>query len=99
MTQFPPGVYCYVKWWDGGTILQTKSRRNDENGNTRVALISSEPVSPAFLVFLVPQLSPLPGFDVLTIFNQKGANNTGYAWPSPYYGLVKRRHDRLSNQC
>ena len=33
VTQFPPGYYFYVKWWDGGLILQasTKVRNKSES--------------------------------------------------------------------
>ena len=83
VTQSPPGDYRYVKWWDGGTIMQSKPRRKDERENTHVAPISATPVFLGFPVFLLPRISPLPGFDSLTIFRQRRTKNTGYAWLSP----------------
>ena len=47
---------------------------------------------PDFPAFLVPGLSPLPGFDSLNVFPQKGTKNTGYAWLSPCCGLVTQTH-------
>ena len=83
MTQSLPEDYHYVKWWDNGPILRYKPRRKDESGNTRVAPISAKPVFLAFPIFLVPRLSPFPGFGGLTVFRQRGTRNTGYAWLSP----------------
>ena len=88
VTQSPPGDYCYVKWWDSGPIFRAEPRQKDEIGNTQVAPKGATPVFPAFPVFLVPPLSPLPGFDGLTIFRKRGNKNTGYAWLSPCYILV-----------
>ena len=56
------------------------------------------PVFPAFPIFLVPRISPLTGFDGLTVFYQRGTKNKGYAWLSPYYGLVTRPRGHLSNR-
>ena len=50
-----------------------------------------------FPVFMVPSIDPLPGFDSLGVFCQRGTKNTGYAWLSPCYGLVAWTHGRLSN--
>ena len=83
VTQSPPGDYRYVKWWDGGPILQADPRQKDESGSTWVAPISAKFMFPTFPEFLVPRLSPLPGFYGLTIFHQRGTKNTGYAWLSP----------------
>ena len=104
VTQLLLGDYCYVKWWDGGPILQAEPsraepRRNDESGNTRVAPKGATPVFSDFPVFLVPRLDPLPVFDGLTIFRQRGTKNTGYAWLIPHYSLVTQPHGRLSNPC
>ena len=99
MTQLLPEVYRYVKWWGGGTILRAEPRGKEKSGNTRVASKGATPVFPAFPLFSVPQLSPLPGFDGMTIFHERGTKNTGYAWLIPRYGLVTRPHGRLYNQC
>ena len=77
---------CPRGWCLGGTpILQAEPRRKDESGNTRVAPKGATPVYPAFPVFLVPQIFPLPGFDGLTVFRQRGTKNIGFAWLSPCY--------------
>ena len=71
----------------GGTVgrfcEQSRAEAKGKNGNTRVAPKGATPVFPAFPVFLVPQLDPLPVFDSLTIFHQTGTKNTGYVWLSP----------------
>ena len=67
----------------GGTpILHDEPRQKDESGNSRVASKDATPVFPAFPVFLVLQLSPLPGFNGLTVFCQRGTKNTDYTWLS-----------------
>ena len=99
MIQSPPGGYCYVKWWDGGPISQADPRQKYESGTTRVAPKGAAPVFPAFPVFLVPRIYPLPGFDGMTVFCQRGTKNTGYTWLRPCYGLVTQPHGRLSNRC
>ena len=83
VTQLLPGDYRYVKWWEGGPILRAELRQKDESGNTQVVPKGATPVFPSFPVFLVPQISSLPGFDGLTVFRQRGTKNTGYAWLSP----------------
>ena len=34
-------------------------------------------------IFLVPRINPIPFFDRLVVFRQRGTKNTGYAWLSP----------------
>ena len=99
VTQFPPGDYCYVKWWDGGTISRSKPRQKDEIGNTRVAHISDNPVFPDFFVFLVPKLFIFLGCGSLAVFRQRRTKNTGYTWLIPCCGLAKQPRGCLSNQC
>ena len=46
---------------------------------------------PCFLIspyFWFPRLSPLPFFNGLAAFRQRGTKNTGYAWLIPCYSLV-----------
>ena len=99
VSQLPPGDYRYVKWWDGGPILRARPRQKDESENTRVAYISAKPIFPSFLIFVVPQLTPLLGFYGLTVFHHRGTKNIGYAWLRPCEGLVEQPHGHLSNQC
>ena len=80
----------------GGTVLWSKMRQKDKSKNIWLALISVNPVFIAFPVFLVPWLSPLLGFGVLTVFHQRGTRNTGYSWFSPCYSLVTWPHGCLS---
>ena len=98
VTQSLPGYYRYVKWWDGGPILQADPRRKDKSGNTGVAPKGTTPVFPDFPVFLVSRISPLPGFNSLVVFHQRGTKNTGCVCLRPCYLLVTRPHVRLSNQ-
>ena len=73
----------------GGTpILRGNQRRKDESGTTRGAPKGATPVFPDIPVFLVPQISLLPGFDNLTVFCLRGTKNTDYALLRPFYGLV-----------
>ena len=95
VTQFQPGYYLCVKWWGGGTISRAETRQKDESGNTRVAPKGATPGFPAFPVFLVPLLSPLPGFDCVTVFCQRRTKNRGCAWFIPCYSLVTRSHGCL----
>ena len=46
---------------------------------------------PAFPIFLVTRLFPLPGFDSLTVLRHRGTKNTGYASLSPFYVLVTKQ--------
>ena len=86
--QSPPGYYCYVKWWDVGTILWANPRWTDESKNTQVAPISTKSVFIAFPVFLVPQLSPLPGFGGLTLFHQRGDQKYRLCLDHPLLRLI-----------
>ena len=54
-----------------------------------MAHISAKPVFLDLPILLVPPLSPLSGFDSMAIFCQGGTKNTGCAWISPCYILVK----------
>ena len=68
----------------GGTEGQfSKPRRKDESVNTRVSPKGATPVFLPFPVFLVPRLDPIPVFDGLAVFSQRGTKNTGYTWLSP----------------
>ena len=99
VTQFSPGYYCYVKWWDGGPIFWAKPRQKDESGNIWVAPKGATPMFPDFPIFLNPWIDPRPVFDDMTVFHQRGTKNIGYAWLGPCYGLVKWPRGCLSNRC
>ena len=60
------------------------------SGNTWVEPKVPTPVFLDFSIFLVPQLSPLPGFDGLTVLNYRGTKITGYTWISPCCGSVTK---------
>ena len=53
-------------------ILRAKLRRKDKSENILVPPTSAKPVFLSFPVFLVPQLSPLLGFEGLTVFHCRG---------------------------
>ena len=68
----------------GGTEGQfSKPRRKDESVNTRVSPKGATPVFLLFPVFLVPRLDPIPVFDGLAVFRQRGTKNIGFAWTRP----------------
>ena len=76
-----------MPWWN--PISQAEPRQKNESENAQVEPISAKPVFIAFPVLLVPRIFPLLGFNGPTVLLQRGTKNTGYAWISPYYGLVK----------
>ena len=94
-----------IAMWSGGTVgqfrkpIRAEPRQKDEIGNTWVVPKGATPVFPAFPVFLIPRLDPLPVFDGLTIFRKRVTKNTGYACLIPCCGLVTQPHGRLSNRC
>ena len=77
-------------------ISRSGMRRREKSENTGVLPIHGKPVFLDFPVFLVPQLSPLLGFDGLTVFCHRGTKNTDYALISPCYGFVKLENCLLS---
>ena len=91
------GNYCYVKWWDGGPILPASTKARNESESHKWRQTALLPYFCLSLYFGTPNLALFRIFGGLAVFCQRGLKIQAMSGRSPFCGLVKQTHGRLSS--